>query len=69
VAFESSTGAKAADDDDNDDIPQSELVALFPNSEGKDKSQLATNILKARLGIHQAHKYTITAASNLEHLE
>jgi hypothetical protein len=34
-----------------------------------DKSALATRILKARLSTYNAHKYTISAASNLEHLE
>ncbi|CAF1358130.1 unnamed protein product [Adineta steineri] len=67
AAFKSSSQTGATDDDD--DIPHSEFVALYPNSEGKNKSELATNILKIRWGIHQAHKYTIAAASNLEHLE
>ncbi|UJR17151.1 hypothetical protein I4U23_004047 [Adineta vaga] len=56
-------------DNDDDDIPQSEFIQLYPNNDNMDKSQLATNILKARLRLHQTHKYTISAESNLEHLE
>ncbi|CAF0835541.1 unnamed protein product [Adineta steineri] len=67
AVFKASTETKAADG--SDDIPPSKFVTLYPNSEGKDKSQLATKILKARLGIHQAHQYTIAATSNLDYLE
>jgi hypothetical protein len=66
--FESTVKIEEADDDD-DDMPQSEFVQLYPNAEGMDKSALATRILKARLSTYNAHKYTISAASNLEHLE
>jgi hypothetical protein len=56
-------------DDDDDDIPQSEDFQVYRNADGINKSALATRILKARLGTYQAHKYSISAASNIEHLE
>lgn len=55
--------------DDDDDIPQSDAFQVYRNADGMNKSALATRILKARLGTYQAHKYSISAASNIEHLE
>jgi hypothetical protein len=66
--FESTVEVEEADDDD-DDIPQSESVQLYPNAEGMDKSELATRMLKARLITYNTNKYSISAKSNLEHLE
>jgi hypothetical protein len=66
--FESTINVEDADDD-NGDMPQSELCQLYRNAEGIDKSVLATRAFKARLSTYQAHKYTISATSNLEHLE
>jgi hypothetical protein len=57
------------EEDDDDDIPQSDFVLLYPNAEGIDKSKLGTRIFKARLITYNANKYTISAKSNLEHLE
>ena len=67
--FQLTVKMEDADDNDDDDIPQSEFVQLYPNVENMDKSKLATRILKARLVTYNAHKYSISAASNLEHLE
>jgi len=55
--------------DDDNDVPQSESFQVYRNADGLNKSALATRILKARLGTYQAHKYSISAASNIEHLE
>jgi hypothetical protein len=66
--FESSIEVEEAYNDD-DDMPQSEFVQVYRNAKGMEKSALATRILKARLSTYHAHKYTISAASNLDHLE
>jgi hypothetical protein len=64
------TGTNNSNDDD-DELPQSELVQLYQNnkSNDEDESLLASRIFKTRLSSYVAHKYTISATSNLEHLE
>jgi hypothetical protein len=60
---------ESEDDEDYDGIPQSVFLQIYPNKERMKKSELATRILKARMSTYNVHKYTISATSNLEHLE
>ena len=67
--FETRMNMTEDDEDDDEQLPKSQFVELYINREHMDKSELATRILKARLGTYKAHQYTISASSNLEHLE
>ena len=68
--FDSTGNMEESDDEDeNEDIPQSESVQIHRIPKGKDKSALATHILKAKIAAYNIHKHKILASSNLEHLE
>jgi hypothetical protein len=68
--FESTGKVEESDEDDeNEDIPQSESVQIHRIPKGKDKSALATHILKAKIAAYNIHQHKISAGSNLEHLE
>ena len=64
-----SIGKREEANDDDHDIPQSKFCQLYPNADNRNKSELATRLFKARLVTNKVNKYSISAESNLEHLE
>ena len=55
--------------DNDDDIPKSEFYQVYPNTDGTNKSALATRVFIVWLGAHQTHKYTMATNSNIDELE